>query len=1097
MVSFATLSFNVIAGTNTMSAGTTWEDGIWSAGHMPTSGEDAIISPGLIVTINSAAVCASLTIAATGQLIISAANSLTISGSLQNDGTFTAGANTTLTFNGSGNSTITGSGTFTVNYMVLNMSTKTTILDIQSSNFINGIDSTSGYNFTFIQGTFKNNNTATLTDCHNNGVATALTIPFNVIIESDLGTLNLCRNGANGSVILSGKLYINGGTVNVLDGQALNSGYDFVYQVNGGTPQLYVNSGTLSVGSGFHASGGTDYIDFNMSGGSMTLADQGMSFSYTFQLANVAGGSTTMTGGTIMMQDACYADLPDIDMGGANVASYSVTGGSVQFGNLQTQGGSTYFGIQPNGAHNYPNFDFQGGVAKSVSPWCAGDFSVISIYICSAMTFDVSNYNPNVTFIGTNGTFALNNSGTFNMGSGTFIFNCPTTSQLVTGTSINTFSNVIINNHNGVIFWIPTIITGMLTLTNGNLTINTNAITFQDGNTPIVRTNGTMSWTNAADLVFGTPGHTGGNAFTIPTGAFLGSNPTLDDFTINRDQRLVLSENMVVQGTLTLTSGILDISGIALIFDIGNVPISVGTGSITVSPATSISFGQFHSTGGNAFTIPSNTFTGAIPPSINNFSVYRNNSLTLGQPITVNNLTISAGSLDVSTNNYAITVNGNWTNNGTFVPEVDTVTLSGNAFQRIDGTSVTNFYNLILNNTSGTSPQFKLIRANVIIRNQLTMIAGNVNLAGFTLTLGTAPGTGILSHTGTAASGWLYGGNFTRYFNTPNIADRNVAGMFPIGSATDFRPFYVSYPSTCLTTGGTITFTHTNATTVSNVNFPDGASTVVRRHDAFWTCATGGGIAVAGTPFDLSIEGMGFGLICAVSDLVLTLADSVVGIDGINAGTTINPQINRTGLSLADLANNFYPASISMNSPLPIELLSFDAICNGDKVKLNWTTASETNNDFFSIYESADAEIWNLISTISGAGNSNHIINYSITDNDYHGNTAYYRLKQTDYNGSVTWFNISSVDCPSSNEVEMTIYPNPFSTSATIMISDASQINNYELKIYNVLGTEVMNTIVRNQSTTLETSNLPTGIYSYKVIEKNKTIQSGKLISQQ
>jgi hypothetical protein len=451
--------------------------------------------------------------------------------------------------------------------------------------------------------------------------------------------------------------------------------------------------------------------------------------------------------------------------------------------------------------------------------------------------------------------------------------------------------------------------------------------------------------------------------------------------------------------------------------------------------------------------------------------------------------------------NGTFTLQGKWNNNANAILNLSscngTLIFNGTLQQRIGGSQATYFKNMSLNNTCGTSPQI-ILGANTIVKNQLTMTAGNVNLAGYSLTLGTTPGTpGTLSHTGTATSGWIYGGSFTRYFNTTAIADRDAAGLFPMGSSTDFRPFYVSHPGISLTSGGTITLTYTSTATVTNVSFVDGGSTVIRRNDSYWTCSAGGGIAVAGTPFNLSVEGTGFGSVSNVTDLRLTLAGSVVGIAGTNGGTTLDPQINRTGLSLLNLTNNFYPSSISMNSPLPIELISFDAVCNGDKVNLNWTTASETNNDFFSIYESADAEIWNLISTIPGAGNSNQIINYSMTDNDYHGNTAYYRLKQTDYNGSVTWFNISSVDCLTTVDPSVTIYPNPFSTNATIVINDASQFNNYELRMYNVLGTEVMNTIITNQSTSLETSNLPTGIYSYKVIGKNKTIQSGKLISQQ
>jgi len=78
----------------------------------------------------------------------------------------------------------------------------------------------------------------------------------------------------------------------------------------------------------------------------------------------------------------------------------------------------------------------------------------------------------------------------------------------------------------------------------------------------------------------------------------------------------------------------------------------------------------------------------------------------------------------------------------------------------------------------------------------------------------------------------------------------------------------------------------------------------------------------------------------------------------------------------------------------------------------------------------------------------------------------------------------------------VTIYPNPFSTSINILINDALRINNVELRIYNVLGQSVMNTVITKQLTVLETDNLPPGIYIYNVIGNNKVIQSGRVISQ-
>jgi hypothetical protein len=77
-----------------------------------------------------------------------------------------------------------------------------------------------------------------------------------------------------------------------------------------------------------------------------------------------------------------------------------------------------------------------------------------------------------------------------------------------------------------------------------------------------------------------------------------------------------------------------------------------------------------------------------------------------------------------------------------------------------------------------------------------------------------------------------------------------------------------------------------------------------------------------------------------------------------------------------------------------------------------------------------------------------------------------------------------------------TIYPNPFISSATITLNEASQNNKYLLRMYNVLGVEVMNTIIVDKTTTLETGNLTKGIYFYEIISKNTVIQTGKLVSQ-
>ncbi len=88
---------------------------------------------------------------------------------------------------------------------------------------------------------------------------------------------------------------------------------------------------------------------------------------------------------------------------------------------------------------------------------------------------------------------------------------------------------------------------------------------------------------------------------------------------------------------------------------------------------------------------------------------------------------------------------------------------------------------------------------------------------------------------------------------------------------------------------------------------------------------------------------------------------------------------------------------------------------------------------------------------------------------------------------------ISSLDAVKET---VTIYPNPFNSSTTILINDMDQINRIELRIYTILGTELIRTILVNQLTTFETSSYPAGVYFYRISDATQTIQSGRLIVQ-
>ncbi len=117
-------------------------------------------------------------------------------------------------------------------------------------------------------------------------------------------------------------------------------------------------------------------------------------------------------------------------------------------------------------------------------------------------------------------------------------------------------------------------------------------------------------------------------------------------------------------------------------------------------------------------------------------------------------------------------------------------------------------------------------------------------------------------------------------------------------------------------------------------------------------------------------------------------------------------------------------AGVFGSGVLPIELLSFNAIKNGNNVDAYWTTASELNNDYFTLERSKDGITFEKLVITDGAGNSNFMINYSETDFSPYEGISYYRLMQTDFSGANSYSKIVAVNYIIADD-NISIYPNP------------------------------------------------------------------------
>jgi len=176
-------------------------------------------------------------------------------------------------------------------------------------------------------------------------------------------------------------------------------------------------------------------------------------------------------------------------------------------------------------------------------------------------------------------------------------------------------------------------------------------------------------------------------------------------------------------------------------------------------------------------------------------------------------------------------------------------------------------------------------------------------------------------------------------------------------------------------------------------------------------------------------------------------------------------------------------------TPLPIELLSFTAEKNNSVVDVKWSTASELNNDYFTVERSQDATNFELVAKVPAAGNSNTLKKYVTQDEKPYRGLAYYRLKQSDFDGTFKYSKIVAVDFLN-EEYGIKIYPNPTSEIIIIdFLEDAATQPNI-ISIKNLIGQQVEpNQIVSKNQIKVDLSQLPSGIYFVGITLGEKTIE--------
>ena len=441
------------------------------------------------------------------------------------------------------------------------------------------------------------------------------------------------------------------------------------------------------------------------------------------------------------------------------------------------------------------------------------------------------------------------------------------------------------------------------------------------------------------------------------------------------------------------------------------------------------------------------------------------------------NLTIDGtGSLDVkSGSNYSINIGGNWTNVSAhadpFVERLGTVTFDGNADQTLLNANGATFYNLIIASQGDllrpdgdltVTKLLTLTKGAIIISNPFKVIiptGGNSNIGDDDSFV-----DGIVQRVGNTAFTFPVGDRtVTEYIWAP-IGINNVTS----GAGDNFEAqFFRTSPPNRTTVGTGIN--HISFVEYWNITPSNGGATAdVILH---WKDAARSGIT------DIASGDM------AVAHWNGTVWEDKGGAiwGGSAVGAGADGYITTNLTSFSPVAH----ASKNGNNVLPVELIYFKAyLVTDNKVKLNWRTASEKNNDYFIVQKTNDFENIEDFDKVKGSGNSNLVNDYSSVDPSPYNGISYYRIAQIDYDGSIIFSNWVPIEVNKNGNSEILIYPNPLVNSNEFFVKfDNNASDETLIVVKDILGNELYSKvhILSDSGDSVIaidlTKKLPSGIY--------------------
>lgn len=399
--------------------------------------------------------------------------------------------------------------------------------------------------------------------------------------------------------------------------------------------------------------------------------------------------------------------------------------------------------------------------------------------------------------------------------------------------------------------------------------------------------------------------------------------------------------------------------------------------------------------------------------------------------------------------------------------------LDGTTHQSINGDIATNpiFGRLRINKSSGT------VNLNVPIN-----ISTNIDLVNGILN-STATNLLILNDNATATNT-----NNNSFVSGPVRKIGNDSFTFPVGKNNFYRPISISAPGN--------TAHHFTAEYFMNDPHPtynDASKAATLSHISdceYWILDRTNGTSNVNVTLSWNLYdpiNNCSGTVNNLSQMRVARWNGAQWVDHGNGGTTGGISNGTVVTSAAVTAfSPFTLAATTFANPLPVELLSFIGTKREKSVIINWSTASEINNDYFELEKSRDGINFQAFAKLKGAGFSNQILNYSYTDTEPFIGTSYYRLKQVDFDGTFTYSDKISVNFSKDFTSNINFYPNPSSGIVTFKVPENENIL---IELYDLTGKKIYVETINNTNS-INLNNFANGVYllSAKTSDGNRLL---------